>query len=227
LREKLAPADFVMPAQPGRRDDRDKYEQDFCHNPANSPELGIHWEQGILMNRRSFIIGAVAMMPSSGFAAAKKKIYYRGAEVVEFETPERRGTVIVNTEEKALYHMIGWETAIRYGVAVGKEGFDWAGIAKVGRKVEWPTWTPPASMISRRPDLEKWRYGMPGGPDNPLGARAIYLFEGNRDTLFRIHGTNEPESIGTAASSGCIRMLNEEVSELYESVHIGTKVIVI
>ena len=146
------------------------------------------------MNRRSFIIGAVAMVPSSGFAAAKKKIYYRGAEVVEFETPERRGTVIVNTDEKALYHIIGRETAIRYGVAVGKEGFDWAGIAKVGRKVEWPTWTPPASMIRRRPDLEKWRNGMPGGPDNPLGARAIYLFDGSRDTLFRIHGTNEPES---------------------------------
>ena len=88
-------------------------------------------------------------------------------------------------------------------------------------------WTPPASMIRRRPDLEKWRNGMPGGRENPLGARAIYLFAGGRDTLFRIHGTNEPQSIGTAASSGCIRMLNEEVSELYESVQIGTKVIVI
>lgn len=180
------------------------------------------------MNRRNFIFGAVAMVPGSAFAAAKKKaVAYRGAEVVEFATPEKRGTVIVNTEEKALYHIIGRETAIRYGVAVGKDGFDWAGIAKVGRKVEWPTWTPPASMIRRRPDLEKWRNGMPGGRENPLGARAIYLFAGGRDTLFRIHGTNEPQSIGTAASSGCIRMLNEEVSELYESVQIGTKVIVI
>jgi lipoprotein-anchoring transpeptidase ErfK/SrfK len=180
------------------------------------------------MNRRNFIFGLVAMVPGPGFAAAKKKaIPYRGAEVVEFATPEKRGTVIVNTEEKALYHIIGRETAIRYGVAVGKEGFDWAGIAKVGRKVEWPRWTPPASMIRRRPDLEKWRNGMPGGRENPLGARAIYLFAGGRDTLFRIHGTNEPQSIGTAASSGCIRMLNEEVSELYDSVQIGTKVIVI
>ncbi|MEQ1519838.1 MAG: L,D-transpeptidase [Aestuariivirga sp.] len=180
------------------------------------------------MNRRNFIFGAVAMVPGSAFAAAKKKAAaYRGAEVVEFITPEKRGTVIVNTEEKALYHIIGRETAIRYGVAVGKDGFDWAGIAKVGRKVQWPTWTPPASMIRRRPDLEKWRNGMPGGRENPLGARAIYLFAGGRDTLFRIHGTNEPQSIGTAASSGCIRMLNEEVSELYESVQIGTKVIVI
>ena len=182
------------------------------------------------MNRRKFILGAGAalMWPGAGFAATKKKrISYLGAEVVEFETPEKRGTVIVNTPEFALYHIIGNETAIRYGVAVGREGFDWAGIAEVGRKVEWPMWTPPASMIVRRPELEQWRYGMPGGPENPLGARAIYLFDGARDTLFRIHGTNEPESIGTAASSGCIRMLNEEVSELYESVHIGTKVIVI
>jgi lipoprotein-anchoring transpeptidase ErfK/SrfK len=180
------------------------------------------------MNRRKFLVGAVAMVPSAGCAVTKKKkISYRGAEVVEFETPEKRGTVIINTEERALYHIIGNETAIRYGVGVGREGFDWAGIAEVGRKVEWPVWTPPASMIARRPDLEKWRDGMPGGPENPLGARAIYLFEGGRDTLFRIHGTNEPQSIGTAASSGCIRMLNEEVSELYESVHIGTKVIVI
>ena len=180
------------------------------------------------MNRRTFIIGAAAFVPRAGNASTRKKrISYRGAEVVEFETPEKRGTVIVNTEEKALYHIIGNETAIRYGVAVGKEGFDWAGIAQVGRKVEWPVWTPPASMIVRRPELEKWSNGMPGGPENPLGARAIYLFAGGRDTLFRIHGTNEPESIGTAASSGCIRMLNEEVSELYGSVHIGTKVIVI
>ena len=180
------------------------------------------------MNRRNFISGLVAMAPGSAFAAAKKKaVPYSGAEVVEFATPEKRGTVIVNTQEFVLYHIIGRETAIRYGVAVGKEGFDWAGIAKVGRKVKWPMWTPPAAMIKRRPELAKWRNGMPAGPENPLGARAIYLFEGPRDTLFRIHGTNEPQSIGSAASSGCIRMLNEEVSELYESVQIGTKVIVI
>jgi len=123
--------------------------------------------------------------------------------------------------------VIGRESAVRYGVAVGKAGFDWAGIAKVGRKVEWPTWTPPASMIRRRPELAEWADGMPGGPENPLGARALYLFANGRDTMFRIHGTNEPGSIGTAASSGCIRMLNEEVMELYDNVRIGTKVIVL
>ncbi len=190
------------------------------------------------MNRRKFVFGVVAatLFPHAAIAAKKKKKkkaraekrpLYRGAEVVEFATPEKIGTVIVSTDERALYHIIGRETAIRYGVAVGKEGFDWAGIAEVGRKVKWPRWTPPRSMIKRKPELRQWRNGMPGGPKNPLGARAIYLFKNGRDTLFRIHGTNEPESIGSAASSGCIRMLNEEVSELYENVRIGTKVIVI
>ena len=106
-------------------------------------------------------------------------------------------------------------------MAVGKDGFQWAGIAKVGRKVEWPKWTPPSSMIKRRPELAEYANGMPGGPDNPLGARAMYLFDGGRDTLFRIHGTDEPQSIRKAASSGCIRMLNEEVVELYDMVPIG------
>lgn len=183
------------------------------------------------MDRRGFIFGALMAAATAAPAGAttrkKPKVTYLGAEVVEFHTPERHGTVIVNTHERALYHVIGRETAMRYGVAVGKAGFDWAGIAEVGRKVEWPTWTPPASMIRRRPELAQWANGMPGGPDNPLGARALYLFAKGRDTMFRIHGTNEPWSIGTAASSGCIRMLNEEVSELYENVRIGTKVIVL
>ena len=180
------------------------------------------------MDRRSFLISAFSLAAATpALAAKKKRSAYTGAEIVEFRTPERRGTVIVNTQERYLFHVIGRETAIRYGVAVGKAGFDWAGIAQIGRKVEWPTWTPPASMIRRRPELAEWADGMPGGPDNPLGARALYLYAKGKDTLFRIHGTNEPWSIGTAASSGCIRMLNEEVSELYDNVRIGTKVIVL
>jgi lipoprotein-anchoring transpeptidase ErfK/SrfK len=180
------------------------------------------------MDRRIFMFGvAAALVPSAAQAKKKKKILYQGAEVVEFVTPEKPGTMIINTDEKALYYVIGRESAIRYGVAVGREGFEWAGIAKVGRKVEWPKWTPPSAMIRRRPELAKWANGMPGGPDNPLGARAMYLFTKRGDTGFRIHGTNEPESIGSAASSGCIRMLNEEVTELYDTVQIGTKVIVI
>lgn len=184
------------------------------------------------MNRRHFIMGLAGLfvppaLAPQALAAKKKRVAYEGARWVDFETPERPGTVIVNTSERALYHVQGQGEAIRYGVAVGKAGFDWAGIAKVGRKVEWPRWTPPRSMIKRRPELAKWANGMPGGPENPLGARAIYLYANGRDTLFRIHGTNEPWSIGTAASSGCIRMLNEEVSDLYDSIRIGTKVIVL
>ncbi len=182
------------------------------------------------MQRRSFLTGLTLFALNGGQAlAARKKptIPYDGARYVYFSTPELRGTVIVNTRARALFYVDRPGIAIRYGVAVGKEGFDWAGVATIGRKLEWPTWTPPAQMIRRKPELAEWADGMPGGPDNPLGARALYLFANNRDTLFRIHGTNEPWSIGTAASSGCIRMLNEEVSDLYARVHIGTKVIVI
>jgi lipoprotein-anchoring transpeptidase ErfK/SrfK len=182
------------------------------------------------MNRRTFTLALAASFLASPALAAKKKkrVPYQGAQWVQFNTPERPGTVIINTTERALYHVQGGGEAVRYGVAVGKAGFDWAGIAKVGRKVEYPTWTPPASMIKRKPHLAEWADGMPGGiPENPLGSRAIYLYSGGRDTLFRIHGTNEPWSIGTAASSGCIRMLNEEVEILFDSISIGSKVIVL
>jgi lipoprotein-anchoring transpeptidase ErfK/SrfK len=180
------------------------------------------------MNRRMLLIGAasLALTPSLAWPA-KQRQAYKGAEIVRFRSLERPGTVIVNTQKRLLYYVLGPEFAIRYGVAVGKEGYDWSGIAKVGRKQKWPKWTPPASMIERKPELAKWANGMPGGKDNPLGARAIYLYEDGRDTLFRIHGTNEPQSIGSAASSGCIRMLNREVIDLYNGVTIGAKVIVI
>jgi lipoprotein-anchoring transpeptidase ErfK/SrfK len=188
-------------------------------------------KQRYIMDRRFFIFGSLAAATCVRPAAAaqkKKRVAYQGAELVEFLTPERPGTVIVNTYERTLYHVIGGDAAIRYGVAVGKDGFDWSGIAEIGRKQTWPRWTPPKSMIARKPHLAKWAEGMPGGiPENPLGARALYLFANGRDTLFRIHGTNEPWSIGTAASSGCIRMLNEEIAELYENVNTGTKVIVL
>ena len=183
------------------------------------------------MNRRRLVLAAVAGIAAPLPArAAFKSNYggeYAGPAVVEFSTPEQPGTLLVNTFERTLYQVLGSGLAMQFGVAVGKEGHDWAGIAKIGRKAEWPTWTPPADMINRRPELARWADGMPGGPENPLGARALYLFAGGRDTLFRIHGTNEPRSIGKAASSGCIRMLNEDIIELYELSAIGTKVIVI
>jgi lipoprotein-anchoring transpeptidase ErfK/SrfK len=199
-------------------------------SPA-ATNLPRRWPSANRMNRRAFMFSTalLTLFPQKAFAARKKKRpAYEGARWVEFATPERPGTVIVNTAERALYHVQGQGEAIRYGVAVGKDGFDWAGIAKVGRKVEFPRWTPPKAMIRRHPELARWAKGMPGGlPENPLGSRAIYLYAGGKDTLFRIHGTNEPQSIGTAASSGCIRMLNDEIENLFDAINLGTKVIVL
>ena len=149
------------------------------------------------------------------------------AQVVSFTTEEAAGTIVVDSANKFLYFVLEDDMAIRYGVGVGREGFGWTGTVHVGAKSqEWPTWTPPPEMIERRPELVKYAGGMPGGPDNPLGARALYLYDGGRDTMFRIHGTNEPWSIGGNVSSGCIRMLNAHVSELARMVEVGTKVIV-
>ena len=153
---------------------------------------------------------------------------YKGREDVTFYSFEKPGTLIIKTKERALYRVLGGGKATRFLVAVGKEGFSWAGVAKVAMKREDPVWTPPPEMIQRKPEYAKWADGMPGGlPINPLGPRAMYLYSGKKDTGFRIHGTIHPESIGTAASSGCIRMLNKEVIELYDLTRIGTKVIVI
>jgi lipoprotein-anchoring transpeptidase ErfK/SrfK len=141
-------------------------------------------------------------------------------QVVAYDGREKPGTIIINTRERLLYLVQGGGTAIRYGIGVGKPGFQWAGVHRVSRKREWPDWTPPAEMLKRRPDLPRH---MEGGPDNPLGARAMYL----GSTLYRIHGSNEPWTIGTAVSSGCIRMRNEDVIDLYTQVKVGAKVVVI
>ncbi|MBV9637638.1 MAG: L,D-transpeptidase, partial [Methylobacteriaceae bacterium] len=117
--------------------------------------------------------------------------------------------------------------AIRYGVGVGREGFGWSGTAEIRFKQEWPKWFPPPEMIERQPELRPYADGMPGGPGNPIGCRAMYLWQGNKDTLFRIHGTNEPQTIGSHVSSGCIRMINQDAIDLYNRVPIGTKVIVL
>ena len=147
---------------------------------------------------------------------------------VRFVTNEKPGTIIIDTPNKYLYYVEGNNKATRYGVGVGREGFGWSGVVKVGRKEEWPSWTPPAEM--RRREAANGRIlpiTQEGGIDNPLGARALYLFKGGRDTIFRIHGTNAPWTIGYGVSSGCIRMRNEDVVDLYERVPVGTKVIVI
>lgn len=140
--------------------------------------------------------------------------------VVPLKTGEQPGTIIVDTVNRYLYLVQPDDQAIRYGIGVGKEGFEWSGVEHVARKAEWPGWTPPAEMLQRRPDLPRY---MAGGPKNPLGARALYL--GN--TLYRIHGTNENWSIGKKVSSGCIRLRNADVEDLYNRVDVGSKVIVI
>ncbi|CAH1652214.1 L,D-transpeptidase catalytic domain [Hyphomicrobiales bacterium] len=140
-------------------------------------------------------------------------------EVVDYPTKYSPGTIVINSTERRLYFVMPNGKAMRYGVGVGRPGFDWAGSQSITRKTEWPTWTPPAQMLKRRPDLPRF---MPGGPDNPMGARALYL----GSTLYRIHGSNEPETIGQAVSSGCIRMLNEDVIDLYDRAKVGTRVVV-
>jgi lipoprotein-anchoring transpeptidase ErfK/SrfK len=148
-------------------------------------------------------------------------------QVVAVRTKESPGTIIIDSSNHFLYLVLPEGKALRYGIGVGRDGFGWSGTVRVGRKAEWPTWTPPASMIKRQPHLAQFAAGMPGGLDNPLGARALYLYRGGKDTLFRIHGTNEPWSIGRSDSSGCFRMLNEDVADLYQRVPVGTKVIVL
>lgn len=138
-------------------------------------------------------------------------------------TVEPAGTLTINTRARRLYYSLGDGQAVEYAIGVGREGFTWKGEAQIGRKAFWPGWTPPPEMLERRPDLPTH---MDGGLDNPLGARALYLFKGQKDTLFRIHGTNEPDTIGRAVSSGCIRMLNADVIDLYQRVAKGARVVV-
>jgi lipoprotein-anchoring transpeptidase ErfK/SrfK len=140
-------------------------------------------------------------------------------------TGEEPGAIVVDPQAKHLYLVQDGGRAIRYGIGVGREGFEWSGKATVARKAEWPTWTPTPDMIKRDPKLNKpWAGGMPGGLDNPLGARALYLYQGGRDSSYRIHGTNNPRSIGKAMSSGCIRMFNHDVIDLYRRAPVGSKV---
>jgi lipoprotein-anchoring transpeptidase ErfK/SrfK len=155
----------------------------------------------------------------------RRAVYYPSAEAP--------GTIIVDVQNHFLYSIEGSGRAIRYGIGVGRQGFSWSGVATVRNKQEWPDWYPPREMIERKPELLNQvstlqsGLGVPGGPDNPLGARALYLWQGNKDTLYRIHGTNEPETIGRSVSSGCIRMLNQDVIDLYARTPLGAKVIVL
>jgi lipoprotein-anchoring transpeptidase ErfK/SrfK len=165
------------------------------------------------------LLDAQPNMPAAEEEAGRIDMSPIPREVVPF-SGYGAGTIVVSTAERRLYYVLGGGRAIRYGVGVGRPGFEWAGVKTVAMKREWPDWRPPAQMLRRRPDLPRY---MEGGPDNPLGARAMYL----GGSLFRIHGSNEPDTIGQAVSSGCIRMTNEDGTDLYERVRVGTKVVVL
>jgi lipoprotein-anchoring transpeptidase ErfK/SrfK len=155
----------------------------------------------------------------------RKTLYY--------PTGEAPGTIVIDTHHHFLYFVEGGGQALRYGVGVGREGFGWSGVATIRTKQEWPDWYPPKEMLARQPDIMRSMsqlqsgIGMHGGPGNPLGARAMYLWQGNKDTLFRIHGTVEPWTIGKNVSSGCIRMINQDVIDLYDRTAVGAKVVVL
>ena len=194
---------------------------------------------GIGMKRNlTVIVTAAALLASLGSASADQEFNplqqlfglgsssYSGSgagpiprTTVNFEGNYAPGTIIVDTKERRLYLVQDGGRALRYGIGVGRDGFRWGGTHRITAKKEWPDWTPPSQMIARRPDLPRH---MKGGPDNPLGARAMYL----GSTLYRIHGSNEPETIGQAVSSGCFRMVNDDVIDLYSRVPVGTTVIV-
>ncbi len=147
-------------------------------------------------------------------------------QLIHYETKEKPGTIIVDTKNKFLYFVMDDNKAMRYGIGVGREGFEWSGTARIASKREWPVWTPPPAMIGRQPELAKYRGGMPPGLNNPLGARALYLHNGRGDTGYRLHGSPEWWSIGQAMSSGCIRLMNQDIIDLYNRAEVGAKVIV-
>jgi lipoprotein-anchoring transpeptidase ErfK/SrfK len=162
-------------------------------------------------------------LPSIPIYKVDKK-YHR--QIVAYDGGEKPGTIIVDTGEKHLYFVLPGGEAVRYGIGVGREGFEWKGTARVAAKREWPVWTPPAEMIRRQPELAKFRGGMKPGITNALGARALYLYNKRGDTGYRLHGTPEWASIGKAMSSGCIRLMNQDIIDLYNRAEVGAKVIV-
>jgi lipoprotein-anchoring transpeptidase ErfK/SrfK len=189
--------------------------------------------------RRALVLGSLALTASgcswtaprwgepiySTFAARPASRYRR--RHVRYSGNEPVGTIVIDTSQRYLYSIEDGGWAMRYGVAVGEEGRTLKGKASIGRKEEWPSWTPTANMMERKPHLRQYAGGVSGGPHNPLGAAALYLYRGGHDSMFRLHGTNEPWSIGQAVSSGCIRLTNEDVVDLYNRTPVGTEVLVI
>jgi lipoprotein-anchoring transpeptidase ErfK/SrfK len=195
------------------------------------------------LTRRNFIWTGLALMASGCVSAPSPRdvvevdgvAYDRRARIdpkynrqrVRYDGTGEPGSIVVDTNEKFLYAVEDGGWATRYGVGVGQAGLSLKGKARIGRKAEWPSWTPTENMMRRKPRLVQYAGGVPGGPENPLGARALYLYRGNDDTMFRLHGTNEPWSIGRAMSSGCVRLLNDDIIDLYNRTPVGTSVLVI
>jgi len=194
------------------------------------------------LSRRALVKGISAIGVTWGLAGCvTTQTQTRSTEIdpafrrteVEYLTREARGTIVVDPAEHFLYAVQGGGRALRYGVGVGSEGFGWSGVATVHDKQEWPDWYPTPEILQRRPEVIphlkplQSGIGMAGGPENPLGARALYLWQGKKDTLYRIHGTNEPWTIGRNVSSGCIRMTNDDAIDLYDRTPIGTRVVVL
>lgn len=187
-----------------------------------------------MLTRRALItaVAATVLAPQAAIAATRKKKFVVNPkyepQTVRFSGGYPKGTIVVDPRKRFLYLVEGRRKARRYGVGVGQAGLAFKGTAEIRHKAEWPRWTPTKNMIRRNPRrYAKFAKGVPGGPTNPLGARALYLFKNGRDTYYRIHGTTQPSSIGRAVSAGCIRMINDHVIDLYKRVPLGTRVVVI
>jgi lipoprotein-anchoring transpeptidase ErfK/SrfK len=194
-----------------------------------------------MINRRLFIASLSSLfLPAAALAQTKERERFSISREdrekvnprfrrrkVKYASSEVPGTIIIDTPLKQLFLILGNGEAMRYGVGVGKDGFRWSGEAVIAKKAKWPKWTPTEDQIKRKPYYAQWRSGYAPGPTNPLGARALYLFKDGVDTQYRIHGTNEPDTIGKKVSSGCLRMINYDVADLYDRVEVGAKVIVL
>jgi lipoprotein-anchoring transpeptidase ErfK/SrfK len=188
------------------------------------------------LDRRAFVAlvpGAALTLAACATRPAAQQSYGPTQRLVSYVTHERPGTIVVDPANHFLYLVQKGGEAMQYGVGVGKEGYGWSGMASVHNKQEWPDWYPTPEILERKPEIRPYMvqlqsgYGMQGGPQNPLGARALYLWQGKVDTLYRIHGTNEPDTIGHDVSAGCIRMINADVIDLYDRTPVGTKVLVL
>lgn len=187
--------------------------------------LGLPYES-TLLDRQDYAARPNEQFPLAAVDLGRLDPRYRRQEV-SYETAEPAGTIVVDTQNRYLYLVTGNDRALRYGIEVGREGFAWSGAATIARKAKWPKWTPPAEMVARDPRTAPYANGMPGGPENPLGARALYLYQNGRDTLYRIHGGGRPGSLGKATSSGCIRLLDHDVIDLFQRAPVGTRTVVL